>query len=98
MAHGDYNCCALCDCKMDYANDATTKEEVCVDCMKALHSAGVMVYTGAELEAWIKANPAVARDLLPALGFYECFYANPVDEAFRAASPTQDQASEGAAR
>jgi len=91
MAHGDYNCCALCDRKLDYRPyDAATKEELCVDCMKALHGAQVMVYTGAELEAWIKANPVSAHDLLPSLGYSKCFYRNPIDLAFAAASPTQE--------
>ena len=88
MAHGDYHCCALCDCKMDYASgDARTKEDICTDCLRTLHAGGVMVYTGAELEIWIKENPAKARDVLPGMGYSPCFYSNPVDKAFEAATP-----------
>lgn len=87
MAHGDYHCCALCDCKMDYATgDARTKEDICTDCLRTLHAGGLMVYTGGELEAWIKANPDKAG-ILPGMGYSPCFYRNPVDDAFKAAMP-----------
>jgi hypothetical protein len=86
MAHGDYHCCALCDCKMQYADyDTRTKEDICTDCLRTLHAGGVMVYTGGELEAWIKANPDNAREVLPGMGYSPCFYGNPVDDAFQAA-------------
>ena len=86
MAHGDYHCCALCDRKMDYATgDARTKEDICEECLRTLHVNGVMVYVGAELEAWIKANPEKAVELLPGLGYEKCWYGNPVDSAFGAA-------------
>lgn len=86
MAHGDYHCCALCDTKMAYAADeARTKEDVCTDCLRTLHAGGVLIYTGAELEAWIKANPEKAHETLPGMGYSPCWYANPVDAAFKAA-------------
>ena len=88
MAHADYNCCALCDCKMAYveSDNATTKEEICMRCLRALHDAGVIVHTGGELEEWIKSNPDMV-DMLPVMGYTPCFYDNPVDDAFQAAMP-----------
>ena len=44
MAHGDYDCCAVCDCKLSYnSTNPYTKEEICVDCLKALRDNGVNV-------------------------------------------------------
>lgn len=87
MAHGDYHCCALCDCKMGYAeDDARTKEDICTDCLRTLHAGGVMVNTGGELEGWIKSNPEKV-EMLPGMGYTPCFYDNPVDDAFQAAMP-----------
>lgn len=90
MAHSDYHCCACCDCKLAYSHDATTKEQVCTDCLRGLHAAGVMVYTGDELAAWIEAHPDQAVGLLPTLGFATCWYQNAVDSAFAGAGPTHD--------
>lgn len=88
MAHADYNCCALCDCKMAYveSDNATTKEEICTDCLRTLHAGGVMVSTGGELEDWIKSNPEKV-EILPGMGYTPCLYDNPVDDAFQAAMP-----------
>ncbi len=88
MAHADYHCCAICDRKMEYTElEARTKEDICLDCLRALHREGVPVYTGFELELWIKACPGKAVELLPRIGYAPCFYSNPLDEAFKAAMP-----------
>ena len=85
MAHGDYDCCACCDIKLAYSGYASaTKEEICVDCLKKLHSHGAMVYTGKELIEWIKANPTTAKGILDKCGYEECWYGNDVDEAVEA--------------
>jgi hypothetical protein len=90
MAHGDYHCCAVCDCKMQYDDyDARTKEDICTACLRALHGVGAMVYTGQELAAWITANPEAAQVNLPGIGFSKCFYPNPVDAAFAALSANE---------
>ncbi len=89
MAHADYNCCACCDTKLGYAgaDDATTKEELCLDCMKSLHAFGVMVYDGSELKAWMRADDdglTASRKvaILTQNSFSECPYDNTVDQAF----------------
>jgi hypothetical protein len=32
MAHGDYDCCAICDKKMSYSGDPSTKDDLCSSC------------------------------------------------------------------
>lgn len=88
MAHSDYNCCAVCDTKMNYnAADARTKEDICTDCMRSLHSCGIMVYDGEELLQWMNSKPAAeaVRDIKVAVGtISKCFYPNPVDDKWAA--------------
>ena len=48
MAHGDYNCCAVCDSKLEYSNDAQTKEELCSWCAVNLAQSGVFVHNVVE--------------------------------------------------
>jgi hypothetical protein len=82
MAHGDYDCCAVCDNKMAYNSGvATTKEQVRASCAVDLARLGVFVKSGAELLAWMDEAP-VAEVLvkLQAAGYGRCFYANPVDD------------------
>lgn len=86
MAHGDYNCCACCDTKMAYSYDATTKEDLCTGCMRDLHATGVMVYSGGELEEWMRNGedtPERKLQILRKAGFSTCYYTNSVDEAYK---------------
>lgn len=86
MAHGDYNCCAVCDSKLAYSFDAATKEEICADCAVSLHEAtGVRITTPDDLIAWLRVNGAAGVAVLQRIGFSECVYTNPVDQAYRAA-------------
>lgn len=81
MAHGDYDCCAVCDSKIDYSDDAETKENLCQDCVRSMHAlTGDLIQTQAELLAWLKeATP----EQVIAAGIVPCFYGNPVDTAVR---------------
>jgi len=82
MAHADYNCCAICDSKLNYAGfDATTKEEICSCCVANLAEKGVIVHDVDELIEWIKNEDAgkVAK-ILKDMGFRFCYYSNTVDE------------------
>jgi hypothetical protein len=57
MAHGDYHCCAICDCKLHYGGyDTRTKENVCMGCMANLAKADIIIYTVDDLIEWIKAS------------------------------------------
>ena len=83
MAHGDYNCCAICDSKLDYnASDARTKEEICTYCLHKLRDNGLNVLDVAEFIEWIETTELkVLTDTLKKIGFSFCCYSNPVDDA-----------------
>ena len=85
MAHADYHCCAICDCKMEYAGfAATTKEKICENCLKKLRDMGLNIITVDELMDWIRnEDKNVLRQKLKELGFRFCWYSNPVDELVR---------------
>lgn len=86
MAHGDYNCCAVCDCKRAYSDDAATKAEICMDCLRALHAYGVMVYESEELLAWMRDDaltPERRKQILDSCGLAHCHYPNDIDDAYK---------------
>ena len=95
MAHGDYNCCAVCDSKLEYSNDAQTKEELCSWCAVNLAQDGVFVHNVDELKKWMEeTNPLVVVTVLTKNHFSTCYYKNEVDDLFNAAQqsvhPTND--------
>jgi hypothetical protein len=94
MAHGDYDCCAVCDRKMAYnAWEARTKEEVCPACAVALTKHGVEAWTSEQLVGWItSAPPADVLRILAAVYYRPCFYGNEVDDAVRLITPTPSEA------
>ena len=83
MSHGDYNCCAVCDNKLDFnASDPRTKEEICTDCLHKLRDTGLNILDVAELIKWIEtAEIDVLLDTLKKIGFTFCAYSNPADDA-----------------
>lgn len=83
MAHADYHCCAICDCKLDYGGwDATTKERICEDCLLKLQELGLRIVTVGQLFEWIRhEDREILRDKLKKLGFRKCYYGNEVDDA-----------------
>ena len=85
MAHGDYNCCAVCDCKLEYAGwDATTKERICEYCLEKLQQMNLPIVTVKQLIEWIEnEEPETLREKLKELGFRACYSKNDVDEAVR---------------
>lgn len=84
MAHADYDCCAFCDCKMNYAGcyDADTKGEVCGDCADLLDAMG-LTPTPQGIIDWLDNAPI---KLFTALfrGYRSCYYSNKVDESVTA--------------
>ena len=90
MAHGSYDCCAVCDNKQafnEWGEDA--KSVICPSCLLGLHEArrlvepdAEMVTTPADLIQWMKDAPVVSRLSMYANGYHKCFYGNPVDEEF----------------
>ena len=80
MAHGDYSCCAICDCKLEYGSERT-KEDLCICCLMDLRSNGVNVLSVEELLAWMSKESAeeVIR-VLKACGHCFCHFPNKVDD------------------
>jgi hypothetical protein len=82
MAHGDYNCCAICDSKLDYnAGDARTKEEICDDCIERSIALGHPCVRPTNVVEYIKTlNDQVALIWLHAMDFDPCYYENDLDK------------------
>lgn len=83
MAHGDYNCCAVCDSKQEYSSDAETKGMICSFCVAELAVRGVIVHGVGELIKWIESGDAeFVKTTLQAANFRICFYGCDVDAAY----------------
>ena len=81
MTHADYDCCAICDSKLRYSNDASTKGELCSSCLKGLRSHGLNIIDVSELIEWIKSNDkGTVSKILQAVGFKFCCYLNDIDD------------------
>lgn len=81
MAHADYDCCAICDCKMQYNEfDSLTKERICEPCLIKLRVNGVMVITFDELIKWVNdTDKEFVGKVLKEMGYQRCFYPNRFD-------------------
>lgn len=80
MAHADYNCCAVCDSKMEYSNDPDTKGRICEYCLKRLRSLGLSILTVEELIHWVESTQVdIVRENLLQLNFQFCHYPNLLD-------------------
>lgn len=81
MAHGDYDCCAVCDKKLSYSRDAQTKDEICPSCIKVLVNLGVQVFFPDELIEWVQdTDPVRVKLVLSEVDFCFCHYPNSVDK------------------
>ncbi len=87
MAHSDYNCCAICDSKLEYAGfNATAKERICESCLIGLQARDLRIVTVAQFIDWVKGTDRdTLRSTLKDLGFRGCHYENEVDDAVRSA-------------
>lgn len=86
MAHCDYNCCACCDCKMNYcgADDAETKKDICQGCVQALNEHGVRVYNHEQFKDWLTTvSIADGTRILKGVGFEMCIYHNEIDKIYK---------------
>jgi len=87
MAHGDYDCCAICDSKLSPSRDPETKAEICPYCIKALWKAGVtfgdeIIIGVYDLLEWInKTESKEVRRILEECGYRFCYYNNDIDQA-----------------
>lgn len=82
MAHADYNCCAICDTKMDYAAwEAETKEDICTDCLQNIKKLDLKIADVEDLKEYIRETDYITlKNTLTKLGYYFCCYGNEVDE------------------
>lgn len=79
MAHADYDCCAVCDCKLSYQGycSAGTKDEICSRCVANLAECGIIVHNVDELVTWINESPdIIVKAVLVLVGFRKCYYQN----------------------
>lgn len=84
MAHGDYNCCAVCDCKLEYSNNAQTKSRICESCLIKLRDHKLNIITVEEFAAWVeKTDKAEVKRILESIGYSQCFYTNSLDELIK---------------
>ena len=82
MAHADYDCCAVCDCKMSFSYNSETKEDICEDCLITLRDNNLSISTVKELIGWIKKKDSEKlKEKVGKIGFSKCCYDNDVDEA-----------------
>lgn len=83
MAHADYECCAICDSKVYYSNDAGSKEIICSSCVANMAEHGVILHNVEELKVWMSTEaPEKVIATLDKAGFSVCFYGNEIDELY----------------
>lgn len=81
MAHANYNCCAICDSKMDYSWEATTKEEICEECLKNIKELDLKIENIDDLKEFIKETDyKTLKETLIKLDYDFCCYENKIDE------------------
>ena len=81
MAHADYDCCAICDCKMNYnGGGAETKAALCVDCIERTAELGKLCTRPEQVvEHLASLDDAAALKWLHDIGFDPCYYPNNID-------------------
>ena len=81
--HNDYHCCAICDDKIAYSDNARRKEGICSFCNAELINHGVMIHGVISLVIWMaREKPEGVYEILDDLGFRKCQYPNAVDELY----------------
>jgi hypothetical protein len=82
MAHADYNCCAICDDKMEYSGfSAETKEKLCPECIERTAELGKLCVRPADVEVHLRSlDDAAALKWLHDMDFSPCYYENPLDQ------------------
>jgi len=82
MAHADYNCCMICDDKMEYSNDAKTKESICFGCIEKIMDMGLKITTPDRFIKFVNENSKVeVIKILRKIDFRFCYYPNCIDAA-----------------
>lgn len=81
LAHADYNCCAICDDKMEYSGfGSETKAKLCPDCIERSAELGHLCVRPEQVVEYLKTlDDAASLTWLHAMGFSPCYYANDLD-------------------
>lgn len=83
MAHGNYDCCAICDCELDYS-DAEAKEVFCPNCKAILRRYGINIKNNWDIDTFMKwvngTDVETVKKVLIEMSFRVCYYNNAVDE------------------
>jgi hypothetical protein len=81
MAHADYDCCAICDSKMNYNSGAAdTKEALCIDCIERTAELGTPCTRPSQVQEHLKSlSDEAALKWLHDVGFSPCYYPNDID-------------------
>jgi len=81
MAHGDYDCCAICDSKLSYnPYDSITKMEICSSCSMELRDLGLIILDVEDLIKWLKkADKKDIENFIEKTSYNKCYYRNEVD-------------------
>ena len=75
MAHADYDCCLICDCKMSFSYDSRTKEDVCRGCLHVMRKRGEILLSQEEVIEFLKTrDDESALKWLNEVGYSACFY------------------------
>jgi len=83
MAHGDYMCCACCDAKIYYRENASSKEMLCERCAKKISDiVGKPIVSVSQFKELIEGynNQDSLFSFLNDIGFHFCLYSNSLDQ------------------
>lgn len=85
MAHGNYECCAVCDNGICFNENAEAKESICADCAAEFGiQHGLRITSQFALLDWMSTEvPEKVLKILEKLNFSICSYSNPVDALFK---------------
>lgn len=85
MAHADYNCCAICDSKMEYSYESATKEDICEYCRERTGIATVRQLREKLLALSYEDRIKFAKEI----GINKCCYSNDIDDLLILKEETQ---------
>lgn len=83
MAHADYACCACCDSKVYYKENAASKSVLCERCAEKISEiVGKPIVTVSQFRNLIENfnDKKLLFSLLKNINFHFCIYSNPFDQ------------------
>lgn len=80
MAHGNHHCCAICDRKMAYSQNAKAKKSICSKCAIKLTKLDVPADSVSAFKEWARgASNLIFIGTLFAVKYKPCGYPNDFD-------------------